>query len=156
MRVWGDRFDDLSSESSEATLRFRPGARGLILAVRAWLIFFNLPSFTNLRMNIHEDVDGDTGDLLFSSHTSISLSDVTSLVFAMKEISFEFNPPWGVRLDTGFYYHLVLSADDYDGTSESHIAAVKAWPIPANITSAPTLEGLARAPYAVIFIGANK
>lgn len=154
--LYGDVILTADIAALSARQKFKLTNNTLLLGLRAWLVFFNDPALTSLSMSIYSDSAGSPGTLLATSATITKASIITDLN-GVKDVPFSFNSPKGVPLKSGTFYHAVLNANGYTGTSSSHIAWKKAWPDPAYTTGLGTIEvkGLGLSPRSLSFVGAK-
>lgn len=122
-----------------------------ILACRAWVVWYNDPTFDDICMKIYSDNDGDPGYLLHTSSV-ITKDYFVDDLYGVKEIPFEFSDkPVFKAEDT---YHFVLLLSNYTGDSSSHLAWKRTFPDPPYRTGLDlTYEALLTYPYDLTFIG---
>ena len=124
-------------------------------SVRTWVVFYNEPVFTSLKLGIFSDVAGKPGQLLYESaqsHTLETVQEPTSNSSA-KEIFFSFSP--NPHLQANGYYHVALTGSGYVFNQTSFLAHKKAWPDPCYDASVDLEDGrlLSRLSYDVALIG---
>lgn len=154
-RCWGERFLTANFSGTPVHSQRLEMANDTVLkAVRSRFVIYNNPTFTLLSMKIYSDVDGNPGQLLYTSSKTWIKSEITSYDHGAIEIYFDFDsePP----LAAGMVYHLVPWLTGYTGDGTSHVAWVKAFPDPYYDTGL-TVEHveLATLPYVVGLIGAD-
>jgi len=150
----GERLDTSDFSGSPRVFQsFKLNQDIVLRAVRPWIIGFNSPVFSNLRMKIFSNKGGRPKQQLFVSSNAWNLSDLSEQPYFASEIWFEFDPePQLIGADT---YHLALSADSYTGNDTSHLAWVRGVPDPVNPTNFTlTFGNILSAPFKVSFIGA--
>ena len=99
----------------------------VLKAVRAGVIQYANPAWTNLTMKIYSDRSGVIGKLLHTSTTLVLKAAFSTLDHAYKETYFDFDYP---VLKGGDSYHFVLSASGYTGNDSAHLAWRTAYPDP--------------------------
>lgn len=122
--------------------------------IRSWIVFYNLPTFDQLRLAVFSDLNGKPGQKLYESspYALEQIQDGTANS-SVKEVYFEFpRPP---HLKASGFYHLSLTGDGYLFEADSFIAHKKAWPDPCYESGADLEDGriLAKLPYDVALIG---
>lgn len=156
-RVWADRFESGQLSNTDMFQTIKLGDNKIVIAIRTWLVIYNSPTFTNLKMHIYSNevvsTDNTPRVLLATSTNSFNLSDITTYANAKREVYFKFN---FVPFKDQDLYNLVMSADGYVYSESSHLAWVKGWPDPVYKTSfTPTFENLLIAPYEAYAIGGD-
>jgi hypothetical protein len=124
-------------------------------SVRTWIVLFNEPVFTELKLGIFSDLDSKPGVLLHESSSAQTLDTIQSATSnsCAKEVFFSFEP--SPHLKASGFYHLALTGSGYVFNKESFIGHKKAWPDPAYETNADLTDGrvLARLSYDIALIG---
>ncbi len=151
--IWGERLTttDLDGSSFRVTQQVIFDESYVLVAARSWLIFYNDPSFTSIKMQIFADRAGSPGKLLYES-ASLTKAEIFQDVNAARELPFIFSKV-GVRQDETYHCRLVAVA--YTGNESSHIAWKKGWPDPVyreGVDSGANKLGVA--PYSIYFVGA--
>lgn len=154
--VWSVYADPLVSLPDPAVFCPLTIGRDIELwSIRTWVVFFNQPTFTEVKLGVYSDLDGKPGQLLFESTSSQTLDSVQSPASnsSAKEIFFSFaqNP----HLKSSGFYHICLTGSGYVFNEASFIAHKKAWPDPCYESGADLTDGrlLARLSYDVALIG---
>lgn len=116
------------------------------------LMFYNLPSFGRVILEVWSDEDGAPGRLLAQSD-SFNAAECNTALFAYRIMGFTF-PPLAIKRNT--FYHLTVRPSAYTGDGSSHIAWRQAFPNPANTSGLTlTLEYGAKMPYDVVFASSD-
>lgn len=153
--VFGEPINTADFGAQSKFQKFRLNSNQLLLAVRTWIIFYNNPSISGLRMEIwSNNSSGTPGRKLFTSET-LTKAQMITLANGVKEVPFIFNDPFGVVINGSDWYHLILNGDAYTGDDTSHIAWMKALPDPAySLNYSPSITNVNTAPYLMSFFGA--
>ena len=152
--------ENLETSDLTTTAKFQPvkfGKDSILIGIRTWLIIYNDPVFTNLNMKIYSN-DASSGanspkKLLATSTNVQTKTAIHTLENGVKEIWFDFDKPVFNGKDI---FNLVLNGTGYIGTSDSHIAWLKAFPNPVYSSGyTPSMLTIPYAPYEAYFIGAS-
>lgn len=127
LQVWGERLVTADFTSTPTYYqKFTPTESIALKAIRAWLVFFNTPTFTSIAFRIYSLRDGALASLLYTSDVNASKSNFTANAYGVLEGYYSFSsPPF---LKGGDTYGLVLWINGYTGDENSHIAWVKRFP----------------------------
>lgn len=141
--VYGHRFDNLGSSDQEAFQQFIPGKDFFLRGSQHWLIFYNNPTYTDVRMSIFSDDGADRPRAQIAQSTTIwndtSIQAVadnieTGNAFVTTDnmlVKLYFT--WDdLPLKSGAKYHFKLISTGYTGSASSHIGWRLDWPNPVN------------------------
>ena len=150
-KVYGDSYNS-DSELGTKYSKFKFNDNTILRYVRTWIIFFNDPNVTSLKMEIYGDRDGEMGSLLYTSN-SLTKAQMITLENGIKEVPFSFDD---IQLDGNNYYYFVLNGVVSGMSGASHIAWKKGWPDPIYQTGLNvSFEELHSGPYDIYFIGSK-
>jgi len=155
-RVYGDKFENLSSEfllgrEHEQQTTFNKNI--ILRTVRCWAIFVGDPTFDSLRLNVRPDNDGVQATTLIAQSTNtLTKAEVLTDNSGVREIFFNFND---ISLSEGGQYWVALSAVGYSPSSSSFIAMRRQWPDPYYDGVTTTFVSQARNPFSFYFIGSE-
>lgn len=133
--------------------RFKLNSNTVVKAIRTWVVFYNSPTFTNLRLALYENQGGFAGKLIQESINSFDPSDIYTDTHSLKGLYFTFSdiPLLGTE-----WYHCQLIADGYTFSEASHISWVKGYPDPEYRTGLTlTYEDRLITPYRFALVGAD-
>lgn len=125
----------------------------LLRGVVVGLLFYNLPTFADVKLEIWSDSNGAPKRLLAVSETSYSQSECNTDLFAYRIMGFRI-PYFAVKKNT--QYWLTVRPSTYTGIAASHIAWRQSWPdpqYPSGVTL--TLEKGKQFPFSASFITAD-
>lgn len=133
-KVWGERC---MTADFAGNLRVRQSVymnRDVNLkAVLAWMIFYNSPVFTSLKIEVYSDrSSGSPGTLLGTLTCPYTLAEITSQSHAARQVPFIASNAIPLKADD--LYHLVFGGADYLGDETSAIYIMKAYPAPIYTT----------------------
>jgi hypothetical protein len=154
-RVFGERLDTADFSGTPRVYQPVKFAKSYLLkAIRTWVIFYNDPAVTSLKLEIWSNQSGTPGTpktLLFTSNALTKATMITS-ANGVKEVYFDFTTLPELR--AGDWYHFCLRGSGYTGDSTTHVAWKRAWPDPANTTNlTTTYVSLGVSPFDLTFIG---
>lgn len=133
--VYADPFLDADMSMPNKFQPFKATRNTLVLAIRTTIVLVGNPSLEGLRMEVYNNnlLTNAPSTLKAVSTNTFDTSDLlTTQAHGLSEIYFEFIP-FGVRkTDT---YHIVLQADSYTYTTNSHFAWRNVWPDPVYKTN---------------------
>jgi hypothetical protein len=146
--------DPIISFGTTQSIRFKPSEKNFVVSgAFTWLIVNNVSQWTNLKLHIYSDRNTRPGSLIVSSSTSYSHADtMENFNNGVKYFGFEFATKTSLNKNTN--YHLVLIADSYTYSENSHLAWLKAWPDPIYNQPA-TFNSFASSSYMFGIIGAQ-
>jgi len=151
-RVYADTYNN-DSELGTKSCKVKFGKNIILQYSPTWIIFYNDPPVTSLKMEIYSDNDGSIGSLLHTSTNQPTKSQMISLENGIKHISFLWN---NIQLDGVNWYHFVLNGTTSGLSASSTIAWKHSFPDPVYRTGlALSLEELQVTPYDIYFIGAE-
>lgn len=152
-KVYGDWYTTAQLSDASKFQTITPNANMILRAVRARLIFYNDPAFTDLNCKIYSnDTSGGSNspNVLLSTSDSIIKSQILTLDNGVREVYFNFNY---LPLHADTKYNVVINGTGYTGNSSSHIAINKAWPQTIYGGFTPAGDNLLTAPNYLYFVG---
>lgn len=157
-RVFAERLETTDLDGSQFTRvnqKVTIDINTLLVCVRTWLVVYNNPTFTSIKMHVYSDTGTGPGTRLYTSE-SVPKAFITTYANGAREVPFAFYAPNGVWLQADQSYYLALEAVGYTGSTSSHLAWKKAWPDPVYSTGVDlALIKLGVAPYALTIEGAE-
>lgn len=134
--------------------RFKVNSNSVVRAIRTWVVLYNNPTFTNMRMRLYENRNGVAGKVLATSTNSFVTADLLSTeVHGLKGIYFTFAD---VPLLGTEWYHAQILLDGYTFSDSSLVGWVKGFPDPEYREGlALTYEERLVSPYRFAVIGAD-
>jgi hypothetical protein len=130
-----------------------PDSPCLLAAIKAWIIVYNDPTFTDLCLKLYSNRNGNPDRLLYTS-ASVLKSDILTDLNAVKEVPFLFNDPDGIYLGANDTLWASVSGTGYTGDASSHLAWKKSYPDPVYLTNLTLqFENLHVAPLALVLVG---
>jgi hypothetical protein len=141
--IWGQRWDDAESTTTDLYVSFKPSKNVTLLAIRTWIIVFDNPTYTAGSMKIYSNTGSASASpstpnkLLYTSSNTVTSSDLQPTeANAVSEVYFEFNPTagnlgdsMGEALRKDEWYHAVINWTGYSGNDDtSHLAWRNGWP----------------------------
>ncbi len=158
--MWTVYADDLvNADFAGAPIQYQPFSLPRLTKVKAastFMLFYNDPVFTEMKMRIYSDKNGSAADQLFEFDNSFVPGDILlTESYGMKEIRFEFDIPKWLAKDTT--YHLVPYFSGASFTLSSYVSWIRAWP-DLNTDSPYSLDfyNLHLQPYWISIIGADR
>ena len=149
-KVFGEKFETADAVGTRIHQPVKFHKNVALLATRAWMVFYNSNTWSNLTMKIYSDDNGSPGNLIETSTTFWQPSELFTEAYAVKEMFFEWNKPVFKSEDV---YHFVIGATGYAGSSPSHISWKKTFPDPPFKTGLTlTYEKLLTYPYDLTFV----
>jgi len=149
---FGDRLETADVATSAAAQQVADLNKDLFVrGINPFLVFFNNPVFSLLKMKIHADRGDDIAKLIATSTNSWTLSEIKTEptidfteAFVFARIYFDFAD---IPLKSGTKYWFLLDLAGYTGTASSHIGWKKDWPDPVQRESlTTTFESIHKAP----------
>lgn len=156
-RVWGCPYETSDAVDNNVFQPIKMNSNIILKAFRVWVIFYDNPSFTNLRMKIYSDrttpLAHNPGKLIATSTNSFTKNEISTYANAVREIYFEFPD---INLQGETWYNLVLNMDDYAPVGDEHMAWRNAFPDPVYATNLVIASSELNAfPFTVYAIGAE-
>lgn len=153
-RVWGQSYDsDSDFANGIYSVRFTPNSNIILRIARTWVIFCNNPGLTTLTSKIYIDDDNAVGDLLHSSTTTWTKSQIISESNGAREIYFNFDD---IPLHASEHYHLKLMGTSSGFSESSHLAWKSSYPDPVYSGGfAGSASKLPQYPFDLSLIGAR-
>lgn len=153
-RCWAERF--VTADFSGSPVHYQkvtPTNSIALKSIRSRFVVYNTPAMTSLGLRIYSNANSAPGTLLYTSSTTWTKNQITTLAHGAREIYFEFSAP---HLIGGNSYYLVPWITGYTGNESSHIGWVKAFPDPTYVTGL-TIEArsVSVLPYSFGIIGAT-
>jgi len=118
-RVFGNDFKSGELADTTKFQPFAPKKNIIVDQMGTWIIIFNDPTFTDLKMNIFASSGGTPSTLIAAATNTRTKANIHTLDNAVKYIGYTFD---NVPLQTDTTYHIVLSATGYSPTSTKFIA----------------------------------
>lgn len=150
-RVWGEKYYTADATGTRIYQPIVFPRNTILLATRAWMVFYNNPTFTNISMLVYSDDNGAPGQLIQTATTTWNKADLYTEDNAVKEMYFEWDYPTFKAGDT---FHFVINFGGYTYSESSHVAWKKTFPDPPyklNLTL--DYESLLTYPYDITFVG---
>lgn len=155
-RVWGERLEtaDLDGTNKRVFQPFIPNKDMILIGVRAWVIVYNNPTFTDLFMKIYSDNANSPGELVATSTNLITKAEMITLANGVKEIPFLFDE---FNMRATDRYHFILGAHGYTANWDTAgLAWRKGWPDPVYTTNIVTdFTSVGESPYTLYAIGSE-
>lgn len=133
--------------------RFTPTIWFEMRAVQTWVVKYNSPTSDpiGLALYAYNSINGSR-ELIATSETVWQISEISSDIYGVKQLYFEFlNAP---TLRPGTEYAISLLLPNYVGDDDNHIAWVRSWPDHiVDFTGSDQFRALNRFPFLVGFIG---
>lgn len=152
--VMAERMETADMISPLKPQKVIPNANLILIGVRTWVVLYNDPTYTSLKMEIWSNDGGSPGALIATSINVQLKADVCTLDNGIKEIWFEFDY---VNLKDTDSYFFVLQANGYtDNWPTDGIAWRKGWPDPVYTTNvSTTYNSIGTSPYTLYLIGSE-
>lgn len=156
--VWGQNYQSGELSDTSYSQAFRMNSNTIVRAIRTWFVIYNNPIFNSLNAKIYatdeqiEDGSYPPTKLLATSN-SRTKSELITDDYGIKETYFDFTND--VELEGTTWYAIVINADGYSPTSNSHIAWKHSYPDPVLPGYTAALETINQSPFEIYFIGAD-